>query len=106
MLTEHIPGARSVSLGVYVGVGSRDEAAAIAGASHFLEHLIFKGTETRSARQIAEAIDSVGGEMNAYTSQEHTAYYARLPAGAFDLGISTLAEVLAAPALREGDLDA
>ena len=75
-----MPGARSVSIGFWVGVGSRDEPGSLAGASHFLEHLLFKGTADRSARDIAEAVDAVGGEMNAFTSREHTGYYTRLPA--------------------------
>ena len=79
IVTETMPEARSVTLGAWVRVGGRDEPAELSGASHFLEHLLFKGTEDRSARQIAEAVDSVGGEMNAFTAREHTAYYARLP---------------------------
>ena len=71
-MTEQIPGSRSVSIGFWAGVGSRDESGPLAGASHFLEHLLFKGTADRSARDIAVAVDAVGGEMNAFTSREHT----------------------------------
>jgi predicted Zn-dependent peptidase len=106
IVTERMPEARSVSLGVWVGVGGRDEPAALAGASHFLEHLLFKGTSTRSARQIAEAIDAVGGEMNAFTNREHTAYYTRLPADRADLGIDILGDVLTDPAFRPHEVDA
>ena len=67
-----MPEARSVTVGFWVGVGSRDEPAELAGASHFLEHLLFKGTDARSARDIAVAVDAVGGEMNAFTTREHT----------------------------------
>ncbi|MEO7557363.1 MAG: pitrilysin family protein [Acidimicrobiales bacterium] len=106
VVTERMPEARSVTTGFWVGVGGRDEPGALAGASHFLEHLVFKGTERRSAKQIAEDIDAVGGEMNAYTSREHTAYYTRLPATALDLGLDVLTDVLAAPAVRAHELDA
>ena len=75
-----------MTLGAWVRVGGRDEPDELSGASHFLEHLLFKGTERRSAKQIAEAIDSVGGEMNAFTAREHTAYYARLPHEQMALG--------------------
>src|SRR6266496_1192903 len=76
ILTEAMPGVRSASIGVWVPVGSRDETTAVAGASHFLEHLLFKGTTTRSALDIASAMDAVGGEFNAFTEKEHTCYYA------------------------------
>ena len=106
IVTERMPEARSVSLGVWVGVGGRDEPAALAGASHFLEHLVFKGTSTRSARQIAEAIDAVGGETNAFTYREHTAYYTRLPADRADLGFDILGDVLTDPAFRPREVEA
>src|ERR1700761_3146528 len=76
VLTEAMPGVRSVSVGIWVPVGSRDESPALAGTSHFLEHLLFKGTTTRSALDIASAMDAVGGEFNAFTEKEHTCYYA------------------------------
>ena len=106
IVTETMPEARSVTLGAWVRVGGRDEDPALSGASHFLEHLLFKGTEDRSARQIAEAIDSVGGEMNAFTAREHTAYYARLPHQQLGLGVELLGEVLTAPALRPTEVEA
>ena len=106
LVTERMPEARSVSLGMWFGVGSRDEPAAIAGASHFLEHLLFKGTSERSARSIALAIDAVGGEMNAYTSREHTAYYLRLPVAELRSGLELLADVVSVPAFRSEELDA
>jgi predicted Zn-dependent peptidase len=106
LVTERMPEARSVSLGVWVGVGGRDEPADLAGASHFLEHLLFKGTSTRSARQIAEDVDAVGGEMNAFTNREHTAYYTRLPADRVDLGLDILGDVLTDPAFRPHEVDA
>lgn len=106
IVTERMPEARSVSIGFYVGVGSRDEPAELAGASHFLEHLLFKGTEERSARSIAMAVDAVGGEVNAFTSREHTAYYTRLPVAQLDFGLDLLTEVVSAPAFRPHEIDA
>ncbi len=78
VITESVPGLRSASLGMWFGVGSRDEAVGQEGSTHFLEHLMFKGTATRSAREIAEAFDFIGGESNAATAKEHTSYYARV----------------------------
>ncbi|HET6836268.1 MAG TPA: pitrilysin family protein [Acidimicrobiales bacterium] len=106
VVTERMPEARSVALGVWVAVGGRDEPDELAGASHFLEHLLFKGTSTRTARQIAEAIDAVGGEMNAFTSREHTAYYTRLPAHRVGLGLDILGDVLTDPAFRPHEVEA
>lgn len=106
VITERMSEARSVSVGMWFAVGSRDEPAEIAGASHFLEHLLFKGTEERSARSIATAVDAVGGEMNAYTSREHTAYYLRLPVSELKAGVELLAEVVSEPAFRPAELDA
>jgi predicted Zn-dependent peptidase len=106
IVTEHMPDVRSVSLGFWVGTGSVDEPESTAGASHFLEHLLFKGTEQRSARQIAELVDAVGGDMNAFTTKEHTAFYVRLLAGSVDLGLDILSEIIWAPALRPEELEA
>jgi predicted Zn-dependent peptidase len=78
VVTEYIPSVHSASVGVWVGVGSRDEGASVAGAAHFLEHLLFKSTPTRSAVDIAQAVDAVGGELNAFTAREHTCYYAHV----------------------------
>ena len=71
VITEAMPTVRSVSFGVWVGVGSRDETPSLAGATHYLEHLLFKGTRRRDALQIAAALDGVGGEMNAFTAKVH-----------------------------------
>lgn len=101
-----MPDARSISTGIWVGVGGRDEPPALAGASHFLEHLLFKGTEGRSASEIAEAVDAVGGEMNAYTTLEYTAFDTRLPAGQLDLGLDLLCDVVFQPAFRPAELEA
>ncbi|KZZ82803.1 MULTISPECIES: pitrilysin family protein [Bacillaceae] len=78
IVLENIPTVRSVALGVWIGTGSRSETPEINGVSHFLEHMFFKGTETRSARDIAEAFDSIGGQVNAFTSKEYTCYYAKV----------------------------
>ncbi len=96
----------SVSLGVWVGTGARDETAEEAGISHFLEHLLFKGTDARTAREIAEAVDAVGGDMNAYTTKEYTTFYVRLLAEHLALGIDILCDILRAPALRPEEVDA
>lgn len=106
VITERMPEARSVSVGMWFAVGSRDEPEHIAGASHFLEHLLFKGTEQRSARSIALAVDAVGGEMNAYTTREHTAYYLRLPVAELRSGLELLADVVSRPAFRDHELEA
>ena len=106
VITERMPEARSVSIGMWFAVGSRDDPGEIAGASHFLEHLLFKGTQQRSARSIALSVDAVGGEMNAYTTREHTAYYLRLPVAELHNGLELLADVVSAPAFREHELDA
>jgi len=101
-----MPHARSVTTGVWVSVGGRDEAPEIAGASHFLEHLFFKGTEERSARSIAQAVDAVGGDMNAFTAREHTTFVTRLPAAHWRLGMELIGDILSAPALRPHEIDA
>lgn len=96
---------RSVSVGVWVGVGSRDEPAELAGVSHFLEHLLFKGSHDLDARGISRRVDRVGGDINAYTSREHTAYYCRMPARHALDAIDLLGEVLLRPALRPDDVE-
>ncbi len=103
--TERVLGARSVATGVWVGVGARDEPADLSGVSHFLEHLLFKGTEERSAREISAAIERVGGDMNAFTSKEYTSYYCRLPGDHLPLGLEVLGDVLGRPALRDADIE-
>jgi predicted Zn-dependent peptidase len=106
VVTERMPGVRSVSLGFWVLAGSRDEPPAISGSSHFLEHLLFKGTRTRSARDIAEAFDAVGGDVNAFTSKEYTCYYARVLDGDLEMAVDHLADMFQHSVLRSGDLDA
>ena len=105
MATEHVPGALSVATGVWVGVGSRDEPVELSGVSHFLEHLLFKGTPTRTSQEISRSVDRVGGDFNAFTAKEYTAYYCRLPARHALFGVELLGDVLIRPALRETDVD-
>ncbi|MGD9704490.1 MAG: M16 family metallopeptidase [Acidimicrobiia bacterium] len=103
--TERVTSALSVATGVWVGVGARDEPEELSGVSHFLEHLLFKGTAERSAQDIARAVDRVGGDMNAFTTKEYTAYYSRLPATQMRLGLEILGDVLTMPALRADDVE-
>ncbi|MCU1491702.1 MAG: pepR [Acidimicrobiaceae bacterium] len=105
LVTETMP-VRSACLGFWVGTGSRDETEEQAGISHFLEHLLFKGTPTRSARAIAEAMDAVGGDMNAFTTKEYTAFYVRTLAEDLPLGLDILGEIMTVPALRPEEVDA
>jgi len=105
VVTEAMPTLRSVAVGFWVGTGSRDEPAELAGASHFLEHLLFKGTDARSAAEIADAVESVGGDMNAFTTQELTAFYVRVPDECLPLAIEILSDIVWAPALRLEDVD-
>jgi predicted Zn-dependent peptidase len=105
VVTEHLPGLRSVAVGFWVGSGSRDEPDAVAGVSHFLEHLLFKGTERRNAVEIAEGIESVGGDMNAFTAQELTTYYVRVPDPCLDLAVDILSDIVWAPALRTDEVE-
>ena len=104
--TERVLGTLSVATGVWVGVGSRDEPTELSGVSHFLEHLLFKGTDTRSAQDLSRGVDRRGGDFNAFTSKEYTAYYCRLPARHADFGVELLGDVLTRPALRDADVHA
>ena len=94
VVTEFVPSARSASVGVWVGVGSRDEGPTVAGAAHFLEHLLFKSTPTRTAVEIAQAVDAVGGELNAFTAKEHTCYYAHVLDTDLALAVDLVADVV------------
>jgi len=105
VVSEHVSGAHSVAVGVWVGVGGRDEPDEVAGASHFLEHLLFKGTDRHSGRAIAELADATGGELNAFTAKEYTAFYARFPADGQELAVDLLGDVLCHPALRPDDVE-
>ncbi|MGY1725278.1 M16 family metallopeptidase [Blastococcus sp. SYSU DS0533] len=105
VLTETMPGVLSATLGIWVAVGSRDETPDVAGASHFLEHLLFKGTTSRGALEIATAMDAVGGEMNAFTAKEHTCYYANVLASDLPLAVTLLADLVTEATNTAADLE-
>ena len=105
VVTERMPGVRSVALGFWVLAGSRDEPPPISGSSHFLEHLLFKGTKARSARDIAEAFDAIGGEMNAFTAKEYTTYYARVRDRDLPLAVDHLSDMLQRSVIRAADFE-
>ncbi|MDO4919553.1 pitrilysin family protein [Kocuria sp.] len=105
VLTERMPGQRSVSVGFWVSLGSRDEAPGMLGSTHFLEHLLFKGTARRSALEIAEAFDRVGGESNAFTSHEHTCYHARVLSEALPMAVDVLTDMVTGAVLDPEEFD-
>lgn len=105
IITRHMPSVRSVSIGMWVDTGSRDETPIEAGSSHFLEHLLFKGSEAMSAHYIAEAFDAVGARHNAFTSKEYTCYWARCRDADLPLTVEILAEMLLRPAFRQNEID-
>jgi predicted Zn-dependent peptidase len=94
VVTEHVPSVRSASVGLWVNVGSRDEGPTVAGAAHFLEHLLFKATPTRTSVEIAQSVDAVGGELNAFTSKEHTCYYAHVLDDDLEMAVDLVADVV------------
>jgi predicted Zn-dependent peptidase len=105
VLSQSVPGFRSVTFGVWVGVGSRDEPEHLAGATHFLEHLLFKGTERRDALEISAAIDAVGGEMNAFTGKEYTCYYARVLDSDLPLAVDVICDMITSATLTDADVE-
>jgi predicted Zn-dependent peptidase len=104
LITERITSVRSVALGFWIGAGARDEPQAKAGVSHFIEHLLFKGTRSYDAQQIAELFDGMGGELNAATSREHTVVYARVPDRHLEDALDVMADMVFSPTFA--DLDA
>ena len=106
IVTEEIPDVRSAAFGIWVNVGSRNETPKVAGASHFLEHLLFKGTKRRSALEISSAIDAVGGEMNAFTSKEYTCFYARVIDKDLPLAIDVISDLITSSIAKPEDVDA
>src|SRR5580700_4493273 len=106
VVTESLPSVRSVALGIWVGVGSRDEDQAHAGATHYLEHLLFKGTRQRTALDISAAMDAVGGELNAFTGKEYTCYYARVLDADLPLAIDVLSDMVTDSLIEPKDVDA
>ncbi|WP_299554218.1 pitrilysin family protein [uncultured Tateyamaria sp.] len=105
IVTEHMPGLASASIGIWVGAGARHETPEQNGIAHFLEHMAFKGTKRRSALQIAEAIEDVGGYINAYTSREVTAYYARVLENDVPLALDVLADILLNPVFDQSEIE-
>ncbi len=105
VISEHVPGVRSVAFGVWVGVGSRDETSAQTGSAHYLEHLLFKGTARRTALEISAATDAVGGELNAFTTKEYTCFYARVLDADLPLAVDVVSDVVTSAVLRTADID-
>ncbi len=105
IVTEHMPGLESASIGIWVAAGGRNETPAQNGIAHFLEHMAFKGTARRSALQIAEEIEDVGGFINAYTSREMTAYYARVLRQDVPLALDVIADILTSPAFDPREIE-
>jgi predicted Zn-dependent peptidase len=106
VVTESLPAVRSVALGIWVGVGSRDEDHAHAGATHYLEHLLFKGTKRRTALELSAEMDAVGGEMNAFTAKEYTCYYARVLDADLPLAVDVLSDMVTGSLITPKDVDA
>jgi predicted Zn-dependent peptidase len=105
LLTEHMPHVRSVTLGVWLRRGSRHEPPSLNGASHFIEHLVFKGTENRSAREIALAVDSIGGQMDAFTSKEYTCFYAKVLDAHVREAVDLLSDIVLRPLFDAKELE-
>ncbi|HEV7133864.1 MAG TPA: pitrilysin family protein [Gaiellaceae bacterium] len=103
VISEKVPSVRSVSLGFWIGAGSRDERDDRAGVSHFIEHLLFKGTRSYDAQQIAETFDAMGAELNAATSREHTVVYSRVPDKHVEAALAVMTDMVFAPAFAELD---
>ena len=103
VISEQVPSVRSVALGFWIGAGSRDETDAKAGISHFIEHLLFKGSRSYTAQQIAEIFDGLGGELNAATSREHTMVYARVPDAHVQTALDVMTDMVFAPSFADLD---
>jgi predicted Zn-dependent peptidase len=106
VITEDMAGVRSASVGVWVGVGSRDESRRLHGCSHFLEHLLFKGTEERSALDISAALDEIGAEFNAFTAKEYTCFHARVLDDDLPLAVDVLGDIVTGSLIRREDVEA
>ena len=105
IIGEEIPYVKSISLGVWINAGSRIEDEEISGVSHFIEHMLFKGTRNRTSKQIASEIDNLGGQINAFTSKECTCYYVKLLDSHIDIGIDVLSDMILNSKFNEDDLD-
>jgi predicted Zn-dependent peptidase len=106
VITESLPAVRSAAFGIWAGVGSRDETAGHIGATHYLEHLLFKGTKRRTALDISAAMDAVGGELNAFTAKEYTCYYARVLDEDLPLAIDVLSDMVTSSLIEPKEVDA
>src|SRR5690349_16380043 len=106
IVTESLPSVRSAAVGIWASVGSRDEDLDHAGATHYLEHLLFKGTSKRTALEISAAMDAVGGELNAFTGKEFTCYYARVLDSDLPLAIDVLCDMVTSSLITPRDVDA
>ena len=106
IVTEEVSSVRSAAVGIWINIGSRDETPATAGASHFLEHLLFKGTTSRTAMEISSSIEAVGGEMNAFTSKEYTCFYARVIDNDLSMAIEVLSDLITSSLVTAADVDA
>ena len=105
IIGEEIPYVKSISLGVWINAGSRMEDEKISGVSHFIEHMLFKGTKNRTSKQIASEIDNLGGQINAFTSKECTCYYVKLLDSHIDIGIDVLSDMILNSKFKEDDID-
>ncbi len=105
VLSESVPGVRSVAFGVWIGVGSRDESPSLSGASHYLEHLLFKGTKRRDALEISAALDEVGGELNAFTAKEYTCFYARVLDIDLPVAVDVICDMVTSSVLSAHEVD-
>jgi predicted Zn-dependent peptidase len=105
VVSERVPGVRSVALGLWIGAGSRDEPSQRAGVSHFIEHLLFKGSSRYTAQQIAEIFDELGGELNAATSRETTTVFARVPDTALATALDVMADMVYRPTFTDVDAE-
>lgn len=105
IVMEEIPTVRSAAIGIWIATGSRDETPENNGISHFLEHMFFKGTDTKSAKEIAESFDSIGGQVNAFTSKEYTCYYAKVLDNHATYAVDTLADMFFNSAFAEEEMN-
>jgi len=105
IITEEMPDIQSASIGIWVNMGSRDEEGSKSGISHFIEHLLFKGTERRTALDIAREIESVGGALNAFTGRENTCFYAKVLSKDIELAVDLLSDIFLNPRFDKGEME-
>src|SRR6478735_11526430 len=105
LITESMPHVRSVSVGVWLTRGSRHESDAESGVAHFVEHMLFKGTTSRSAQQIAQTIDSIGGQLDAFTAKEYASYYIKVLDEHLPIALDLLSDMILRPAFAAPDVE-